>query len=177
MLPSDLQPLMRHMEWADALVWSAVLALPAERADPLTRERLHHVHWVQHAYLRIWRQEPVDAPPPVPAELGVVLARARELYPAAAGFLGSIEASELERRVEFPWREHLRSTFGEVHPTTLAEAVLQVALHSTYHRGQINARLRELGGEPPLVDFIVWVWAGKPEPRWASAAADAGRPA
>ena len=43
---------------------------------------------------------------------------------------------------------------------------MQVALHSTYHRGQINARIRELGGEPPLTDFIAWVWAGKPQPSW-----------
>ena len=40
--------------------------------------------------------------------------------------------------------------------------MLQVALHSMYHRGQINARLRDFGGNPPLVDFIAWVWLGRP---------------
>ena len=39
-------------------------------------------------------------------------------------------------------------------------------MHSTYHRGQVNVRLRELGGEPQLVDFIAWVWEGKPRAVW-----------
>jgi hypothetical protein len=27
----------------------------------------------------------------------------------------------------------------------------------------VNARLRELGAEPPLTDFIAWIWFGKPQ--------------
>jgi len=37
------------------------------------------------------------------------------------------------------------------------------------HRGQVAARLREIGGEPPLVDFIAWVRLGRPEPVWPDA--------
>jgi uncharacterized damage-inducible protein DinB len=44
--------------------------------------------------------------------------------------------------------------------------MLQVASHSTYHRGQINTRFRELGGEPAIVDLIAWVWLGKPKASW-----------
>lgn len=68
------------------------------------------------------------------------------------------------REVRFPWADQLVARFGAAQPATLSESVLQVALHSTYHRGQINARLRELGGDPPLVDFIVWIWRGRPSP-------------
>jgi uncharacterized damage-inducible protein DinB len=32
----------------------------------------------------------------------------------------------------------------------------QCSMHSHYHRGQNAARLRELGGEPPTTDLIVW---------------------
>jgi uncharacterized damage-inducible protein DinB len=39
-------------------------------------------------------------------------------------------------------------------------------MHSTYHRGQVNARLRELGIEPPLTDYIAWIWFGRPEAEW-----------
>jgi uncharacterized damage-inducible protein DinB len=48
--------------------------------------------------------------------------------------------------------------------------MFQVTSHSTHHRGQVNARLRALGGEPPLVDYIAWVWFGKPAADWAVAA-------
>ncbi|NTW75253.1 MAG: hypothetical protein HGB29_10375 [Chlorobiaceae bacterium] len=32
----------------------------------------------------------------------------------------------------------------------------------------MNARLRELGIEPPMTDFIAWVWAQKPAAAWSA---------
>jgi hypothetical protein len=49
---------------------------------------------------------------------------------------------------------------------TLAETILQVASHSTYHRGQVNTRLRQLGAEPPLVDYVAWIWFDRPAADW-----------
>jgi uncharacterized damage-inducible protein DinB len=40
---------------------------------------------------------------------------------------------------------------------TLAEALMQVVMHSQNHRGQCLSRLRELGAAPPTLDFIRWV--------------------
>ncbi len=31
-----------------------------------------------------------------------------------------------------------------------------------------DARLRDVGGEPPLVDYIAWIWFGRPAPAWSS---------
>ena len=45
-------------------------------------------------------------------------------------------------------------------------SVWNVVLHTQHHRGQISARLREVGGEPPTVDFIVWLWTGRPGAAW-----------
>jgi uncharacterized damage-inducible protein DinB len=66
-----------------------------------------------------------------------------------------------------PWMDMVSAQLGRtlVVPT-LAETLLQVPMHSMHHRGQINARLRELGNEPPLVDFIAWIWLGKPAAEW-----------
>jgi uncharacterized damage-inducible protein DinB len=49
---------------------------------------------------------------------------------------------------------------------TVAEALTQCVMHSQHHRGQNAARLRELGGEPPTTDYIVWLWKGRPAPAW-----------
>lgn len=49
---------------------------------------------------------------------------------------------------------------------TVAEALTQAAMHSHYHRGQNATRLRELGGNPPPTDLIVWHWKGRPAPAW-----------
>lgn len=43
---------------------------------------------------------------------------------------------------------------------------VQVAAHSVHHRAQINRRIRELGLEPTLGDYIGWIWRGGPEPQW-----------
>ena len=70
--------------------------------------------------------------------------------------------------MELPWAAGLTKRFGrEPAPATLAETAFQVASHSTYHRGQVNTRLRELGAEPPLVDYIAWLWLGRPAAEWA----------
>ena len=46
------------------------------------------------------------------------------------------------------------------------QSILHVAMHSGHHRGQINKRLREIGGEPQTIDFVAWAWIGKPEANW-----------
>jgi len=51
---------------------------------------------------------------------------------------------------------------------TVAEALTQGAMHSQYHRGQNATRLRDLGGEPPTTDYIVWLWKGRPQADWAA---------
>jgi uncharacterized damage-inducible protein DinB len=40
---------------------------------------------------------------------------------------------------------------------TIADALLQVCLHSQGHRAQCAKMLRALGGSPPATDFIVWL--------------------
>ena len=50
--------------------------------------------------------------------------------------------------------------------TTLGETVFQVWAHTTAHRAQVNTRLRDAGVTPPLVDYIGWLWAGRPQADW-----------
>jgi uncharacterized damage-inducible protein DinB len=72
--------------------------------------------------------------------------------------------------VGMPWlaeyEQQLGTTFGS---PTVAETVLQVVNHTTHHRAQVQARLRALGGEPQLVDYIGWIWFGRPAPGWPQA--------
>jgi uncharacterized damage-inducible protein DinB len=82
-------------------------------------------------------------------------------------YLNSLNETELNKLIEIPWANHFEKIIGRKPDNlTLEETMLQVTMHSQYHRGQVNARLRELGGEPPLIDFIVWVWEGKPGAVW-----------
>jgi hypothetical protein len=47
---SEYRSLIRHMEWADALIWRPVLSLPSMEHDGWMRHRLHHYHSTQWAY-------------------------------------------------------------------------------------------------------------------------------
>lgn len=155
------------MQWADARVWDAVLATPAAGDDPRTRELLHHLHLVQRLYLQLWRGEPLA--PGTPGDfpdLPAMRAWARAFHEEAAALLHSLDSARLAAPIDFPWADQLRERFGAVHPVPLEDSVLQVVLHTAHHRGQLCTRLRELGAEPPLIDYVAWLWEGAPAPAW-----------
>jgi uncharacterized damage-inducible protein DinB len=169
-----LTDLYRHMEWADAAVWKAVLASEEGRADAKLREYLQHLHVVQRAFLRVWRGEPRDAPYPEFEDAPSLMRWGRTFYDEVREHLGTLGDEALAGPMPVPWASMVERRLGRpAETTTLGETALQVALHTTYHRGQINARLRALGVEPPLTDYIVWVWVSRPSPAWPSDVADA----
>jgi uncharacterized damage-inducible protein DinB len=161
-----LRDLLWHMEWADARVWAAV---PAVRDDRL-HQLLVHVHTVQRAFLTIWTRGDVNAVFTAAQQLSNpadAASWARSYYPEAHAFLDSVTADHFNDLIQMPWAAEITGVLGRPpHPTTLAETVFQVTSHSTYHRGQVNVRLRELGVEPPLVDYIAWLWSGRPAAEW-----------
>ncbi len=101
------------------------------------------------------------------ATLDEVRTWAQPLYVELAAFLYLQNDESLAAPFELPWAKLIEPQIGRpASISTVGETCFQVASHSTYHRGQINARLRELGAKPPLVDYIAWVWSGKPPPPW-----------
>ncbi|NUM69708.1 MAG: hypothetical protein HUU43_02580 [Ignavibacteriaceae bacterium] len=45
---------------------------------------------------------------------------------------------------------------------SVQDTLIQITMHTHYHRGQNAARFRELEGTPELTDYIVWVYKGMP---------------
>lgn len=167
MTTADTSALFRHMEWADATTWTAVLGSGSARADAIVMERLHHVHQVQRIYVDMWRGAPSRGRELATfGSLAEVRDWARDGYRDLAAFTATLSDAALERDVTFPWADELVKWFGQARSATLAETVQQVAMHSSHHRGQLATMIRQHGGTPPLVDLIGWVWMGKPEPVW-----------
>ena len=167
-----LADLYRHMEWADASVWTSVLASEGGRTDTKLREYIYHLHVVQRAFLRAWRGEPRETPYPTFNDARSLMLWGCGYYVEAFAHLTALSEEELSEPRPVPWAEMVERRLGRTPGmTTLGETALQVALHTTYHRGQINARLRDVGGEPPLVDYIAWVWLGRPAAEWPPATA------
>ena len=49
-----------------------------------------------------------------------------------------------------------KNTKGKRYESTIREIITHVVNHGTHHRGQIVFRLRELGFEPPSLDYIFY---------------------
>ena len=163
-----LKELIDHMNWADAKIWETVLSIPAAQNDEKLKKILHHYQITKYAFYHIWKDKAPEFP-----ELSIFktvkdLAEWSAKYPKLIlTYLGGLKENDLGRMIQIPWADRLEKILGKKPvDASLAETIMQVAAHSSHHRGQVNSRIRELKGEPPLVDFIAWVWLGKPEDVW-----------
>lgn len=165
------QTLFAHMEWADAETWSAALAQRDAQRDQRLLQLLYHLHTVQWVYLQMWRSQQLDIPPEGGfRDISAVLAWARPYYPEVYAFLRGVDEASLRHTLAIPWAAEVKKRYGSAGDVTLAETMMQVVLHSTYHRAQIATRIRELGGEPSVTDFVAWLWRTRPGARWTTEA-------
>lgn len=164
MISTEIKDLFDHMIWADTEVWKKVLSFEAAANDERIKKLLYHLHQVQYAFYFLWNEMPIEIPKF--EELGNLKSIAEwgnEYRNKLSDFLLSAADMGKDKVIQIPWSIFVeRKTGKKVVPATINETMLQVTSHSTYHRGQINSRFREIGGEPAMVDFIAWVWLGKP---------------
>ena len=158
-----LRDLYGHQAWADAQQWGAIQAHPPARDDTAIRERLHHMHIVQRAFRWIIGDRETVFHQTRPADfdtLADLKAYGRAYHDEIATFVPALTPARLDTRIDIVWFNDppLR--------ITVAEALMQCAMHSQWHRGQNAARLRELGAEPPTLDLIVRYWKGRPPAVW-----------
>jgi len=168
MISQEIKYLFDHMKWADAEVWKKVLPFEAAHNDERIKKLLYHLHQVQYAFFFLWNELPLSIPKPEEfSDLKSIAKWGSDYQQKLDEFLSSSMSDENDKIIQIPWSVFVeRKTKQKVVPATLEETMMQVASHSTYHRGQINTRFRELGGDPASVDFIVWVWLGKPKSEW-----------
>ncbi len=161
-MKETLIELYGHQAWADAEHWRALEASPASLEDAPIRERLHHLHIVQRAFLSI-----VSGTKPTFTRLED-FPTMKDLKEYAKGyhremlaFLETLPEAALAKPVVVPW---FRDPSLNI---TTAQALLQAAMHSHSHRAQNALRLRELGGKAPTTDLILWYWKGRPAADWS----------
>ncbi len=164
------------MEWADALVWKSTASSESTNRDEKIILWLLHLHMTQQAFLAFWQRQFANASQQEIMEWSQrgsklrgaeLLAWAKSFHHNAMGYLSRISETALAEPAVLPWMDMVSAQLGKILVIpNLSETLLQVPMHSMHHRGQINARLRELGVDPPLTDFIAWVWLGKPPADW-----------
>lgn len=159
-----LADLLAHSAWANAEFLSAWLASPCRDHEEL-RRRLHHVLVVQNGFVALLRADPFDGAPPTTPPSSAELADAVSAsHDELLALVSSLDESALARTVTVPWFTNPPCVI------TAGQALHQVVLHTHHHRGQLMTRLKDLGGEPRDVDYIIWLWQGRPTTRWPSLA-------
>jgi len=154
-----LKDLLSHQAWADAMFFHA-WGKSEFREDPELRERTGHLVDVQEGFLGVLKGE-TEVPEARPIQDFEGLKRRCQANHEAFRALGrGLDEDSLARIVRVPWFPDPPCL------VSVAEALTQVCLHTQHHRAQNMTRLKAAGAGPKNVDYIIWLWKQKPDPRW-----------
>ena len=141
--------LFQHLEWADARVLESLRS--AQNPQKRGLELYSHILGSEHAWLsRIngttrW----VDVWPALPLDECEKLGR--ENVAACRDLVSRLTPDLLEKPITY------RNSAGDQFTSTVEDMLTHVAMHGSYHRGQIAASLRAGGDTPSPTDYIAFV--------------------
>lgn len=146
-----LRDLVAHKGYANASFLSSVQGSEDAAQDPEVCELLHHV-LVSN---RFWTSSILGLPFNVEEEVR----SSRTLTELVDAFRKTqeLEATWLEQATEADLRGAMEDARIPGGKRTVAEALIQVCLHSHGHRAQCAKLLRKHGVTPPATDFILWL--------------------
>ena len=162
-----IRDLYAYQSWADAEICRLIAATPAAKTDPKVLQLLNHLHAVQQFFLLSVQGEPPSREEMMRElsfdELRASMQKFHRL--ADSNYLPKLRESRLRDKLEVPWLKEFQPTCHEV--------LVQAVMHSQHHRAQAFSLVRSLGGESIMIDYIVWVSKGRPEPVWEVAVSTA----
>jgi len=145
----QLARLYGHLVWADT---SAIDALRAAKSPPAKAiEIMGHVVGAEEVWLSRLQQRPAGAPvwPALSVEGCAELAATNRK--ALAAYLAGLGDADLDRVVGYV------NSAGRSFESKVGDILLHLAMHGSYHRGQVMLLLRDSGNEPAPTDYIAYV--------------------
>ena len=144
-----LLSLYDHMAWANELAIGSLRG--ASHAPPQALEIMAHILGAEHVWLTRLEGRPRTVPvwPSLSVEeCGALSAELRDAY---RRFVESVGEGGLSRNV------HYRNSAGVEFDSTVEDILVHVAMHGSYHRGQVALLVRAAGDEPAPTDYIGFV--------------------
>jgi uncharacterized damage-inducible protein DinB len=151
MTPDVIARMYAHMDWADERLLTLMNTAPPARAQPAVRLFSHLLAAERVWMLRLRGEDSsVQAiwPDLTLEELNALAASNRREY---ARYLDALGDGEMTSEVAYT-NQH-----GNSYRTEVGDILIHVAMHGSYHRGQIAAVVRAAGAEPVNTDYITYV--------------------
>jgi len=153
--------------WANQTLFNRLRELPEEvytqevqSVFPTVAKVMNHIYMVDHSWLTIMSgvdmREAMSGVGELEKQLetkNVVELQAmyKELAERFTAFFD--QEPDLERKLV------LDNPYTSIRDTSLAEMVLQVVNHGTYHRGNVTAMLRQMGHASVMTEYAAyWYW-------------------
>jgi uncharacterized damage-inducible protein DinB len=157
-MQDDIAALFAYDRWANRKVLDACRKLNEEQyvAEPIpgwssVRSTVHHIAWVTDFHLRTLAGDP-DESIPTEGDVATVEDAARLLERAYRRF-DELRPTLTPERLNTVQTQRRRGRTATLPPWAMLRHIVN---HSTYHRGQVAAKLKRLGIEPPNTDFFFW---------------------
>jgi len=154
-----LRDLIAHKGHADATVLNAIRQNDTAASDPEFRKLMQHVLLANRFWLLTIVGEPFDHEAearPLPS-FEALIQRYGSTHTRETAWLEAATQADLARVLK-----DARIPNGQC---SVAQAFMQVCLHSQGHRAQCAKLLRRIGGVPPATDFILWL-TNRPAAEW-----------
>jgi uncharacterized damage-inducible protein DinB len=154
-----LRDLVSHNGYANAAMLTAIRQNQAAVADPELCELLHHILLANRFWLLTVLGVPFvfEAESQPSSSFDALIQRYGTTHEQQSAWLAGATDADLMRVLE--------SGLIPGGKCSVAQAFMQVCMHSHGHRAQCAKWLRRHGGSPPMTDFILWL-AGRPAAEW-----------
>lgn len=157
----------RHMEWANAVLWTLIIDNEDARVNDEFLRRMRHVHQTENAFLQVWKGERIDQNAGETSDPFELIRFARDVSAELLSFVRTEAPSRFDEPVIVPWARRFGAVSGfDPQPTTMYDTIFQLCAHGVHHRAQVNPLLRTVNVTPPFIDYIGWVWRGQPDAAW-----------
>jgi len=155
-----LRDLVAHNGHANAAMLSAIRESDAAVADTELGALLHHILLANRFWLLTVRGLPfvVDEEARPSSSFDALVQQYRATHEQQSAWIAAATDADLARTLENALIHGGRCS--------VAQAFMQVCMHSHGHRAQCAKLLRRHGGAPPTTDFILWL-ASRPAADWS----------
>jgi uncharacterized damage-inducible protein DinB len=157
MTQQEMKLLHAYSAWASNRIFDAVAAMPQDQV----MKDMHSSHGSIHGTLvhmvgaeKIWLSRWVGKPDPafLQPEDAPTLEALRGIWNGVGHDTAKFLAGANDRKLQEVFE--MKTSKGETHRQIYWQAMLHTVDHSTYHRGQVVAMMRQLGAKPPATGMI-----------------------